>query len=120
MLDLSQVVVELGQKSDNDTQASKIFMAVLEVETFSLIAGTEPLAFRALDEAMQEWCYLNRPGLARRTTARQDNGTYIVITLFDNAAQSDASYFKNSDSVVAAWNAVINESTRSLAVYELL
>jgi len=95
-------------------------MAVLEVETFSLVADTDPLTFRARDEAMQEWCYLNRRGLARRTTARQDNGRYIVITLFENAAQSDASYYKNSDSVVASWSAVINESTRTLNVYELL
>ena len=95
-------------------------MAVLEVETFSLVADTDPLTFRALDEAMQEWCYLNRRGLARRTTARQDNGRYIVITLFENAAQSDASYYKTSDSVVAAWSAAINESTRTHNVYELL
>lgn len=95
-------------------------MAVLEVETFSLVPGTDPLSFRALDETMQEWCYLNRPGLARRTTARQDNGNYIVITLFDDASQSDASYYKSTDAVVTAWSAAINESTRSLNVYSLL
>jgi hypothetical protein len=50
-------------------------MPVLEVETFTLVAGIDALAFRALDEQMQEWCYVNRPGLARRTTARADNGT---------------------------------------------
>ena len=95
-------------------------MAVLEVETFSLVAGTDPLAFRALDEAMQEWCYLNRPGLARRTTAHQDNGNYVVVTLFADASNSDASYYKRSSAVVAAWSAAINESTRSLNVYTLL
>ena len=39
-------------------------MAVLEVETFSLKPEIDALAFRALDEAMQEWCYVNRAGLA--------------------------------------------------------
>ena len=95
-------------------------MAILEVETFALNPGVEALAFRALDEAMQEWCYLNRFGLARRTTARNDDGTYVVITLFGDASQSVADYYKSGDEIVAAWSAAINESSRSLATYSLL
>ena len=95
-------------------------MAVLEVETFTLAAGIDAVAFRALDEQMQEWCYVNRPGLARRTTARAENGTYAVITLFGEASQADSTYYKNTDAVVSAWSAAITESSRSLAVYSLL
>jgi hypothetical protein len=95
-------------------------MPVLEVETFTLVAGINALAFRALDEQMQEWCYVNRPGLARRTTAKADDGTYVVITLFGEASQSDSSYYKNTDAVVAAWSSAITESSRSVAVYSLL
>lgn len=97
-------------------------MAVLEVETFTLAAGIDALAFRALDEQMQEWCYVNRPGLARRTTARAEDGTYVVITLFDEASQAVSTYYKNTDAdaVVAAWSAAITESSRSVAVYLLL
>jgi hypothetical protein len=95
-------------------------MPVLEVETFTLVAGIDALAFRALDEQMQEWCYVNRPGLARRTTARADNGTYAVITLFGEASQADSTYYKNSDAVVTAWSAAITESSRNVAVYSLL
>jgi hypothetical protein len=95
-------------------------MPVLEVETFTLVAGIDALAFRALDEQMQEWCYVNRPGLARRTTARADNGAYAVITLFGEASQADSTYYKNSDAVVTAWSAAITESSRSVAVYSLL
>jgi hypothetical protein len=95
-------------------------MAILEVETFTLNPGVEALTFRALDEAMQEWCYLNRAGLARRTTARNDDGTYVVITLFGDASQSVADYFTSNDAVVANWSAAINESSRSLATYSLL
>ena len=95
-------------------------MPVLEVETFTLVAGIDALAFRALDEQMQEWCYVNRPGLARRTTARADNGTYAVITLFGEASQADSTYYKNSDAVVNAWSSAITESSRSVAVYSLL
>ena len=95
-------------------------MPVLEVETFTLVAGIDALAFRALDEQMQEWCYVNRPGLARRTTARAEDGTYVVITLFGEASQADSSFYKNSDAVVTAWSAAITESSRSVAVYSLL
>jgi hypothetical protein len=95
-------------------------MAILEVETFTLNTGVEALAFRALDEAMQEWCYLNRPGLARRTTARNDDGTYVVITLFGDASQSVADYYKSNDAVVTAWSAAIKESSRAIATYSLL
>ena len=95
-------------------------MPVLEVETFTLAAGVDALVFRALDEQMQEWCYVNRPGLARRTTARAEDGTYVVITLFGEASQADGSYYKNTDSVVSTWSAAITESSRSVAVYSLL
>jgi hypothetical protein len=95
-------------------------MAVLEVETFTLAEGVDAVAFRALDEQMQEWCYLNRPGLARRTTARAENGTYAVITLFGEASQAIRSYYRNTDAVVSAWSAAITESSRSVAVYSLL
>jgi hypothetical protein len=95
-------------------------MAVLEVETFTLASGVDAVAFRALDEQMQEWCYVNRPGLARRTTARAEDGTYVVITLFDEASQAVSAYYKNTDAVVTAWSAAITESTRSVAVYSLL
>ncbi len=95
-------------------------MAVLEVETFTLTPGTDSVAFRNLDEQMQEWCYVNRAGLARRTTARSDDGTYVVITLFGDASQADATYFTNTNEVVSAWSAAITESSRSVAVYSLL
>lgn len=95
-------------------------MAVLEVETFTLTPGTDSVAFRALDEQMQEWCYVNRAGLARRTTARNNDGTYVVITLFGDASQADSTYYTNTNQVVSAWSAAITESSRIVAVYSLL
>ena len=110
----------LGFESQSTTFSSENLMPVLEVETFTLTTGVDAIAFRALDEQMQEWCYVNRPGLARRTTARAEDGTYVVITLFGEASQADSSYFKNSNAVVTAWSAAITESSRSVAVYSLL
>jgi hypothetical protein len=94
-------------------------MAVLEIETFSLKPGIDATSFRALDELMQEWCYLNRPGLARRTTAR-DHNSYVVVTLFGDQSQSDANYYKSADHVASEWSAAIDESSRSVTVYSLL
>jgi hypothetical protein len=95
-------------------------MAILEVETFTLNPGVDAATFRALDEAMQEWCYLNRPGLARRTTARADDNTYVVITLFETAEQSQPKYYTAAHPVVVAWSAAIAESRRKTTVYSLL
>lgn len=95
-------------------------MAVLEVETFTLVEGCDAATFRVLDEAMQEWCYLNRPGLARRTTARGDDNSYVVITLFETAEQSQPKYYTATDPVVIAWSAAITEPSRNTTVYSLL
>lgn len=95
-------------------------MAVLEIETFSLTPGTDAATFRALDERMQEWCYVNRPGLARRTTARNNDGSYVVITLFGDISQADAQYFRSDHPVVTEWNAAIVENSRAVSVYTLL
>ena len=95
-------------------------MAAIEVETFTLVGGVTVEKFHALDEQMQEWCYLNRTGLARRTTARNDDGSYVVITLFGEASHADATYYRSTDAVVAQWSATIVESSRSVAVYTLL
>ena len=67
-------------------------MAVLEVETFTLKTGITVEEFHVLDEQMQEWCYLNRPGLARRTVAVDSKGKFIVLTLFSEPSQADAGY----------------------------
>ena len=95
-------------------------MAVLEIETFTLASGVNAADFRARDEQMQEWCYLNRPGLARRTTARGDNNTYVVITLFGDVSQADPNYLDTEHPTVTAWKEAIVPSSRTVAVYTLL
>ena len=95
-------------------------MSVLEVETFEVNPDITRDDFLVLDAQMQEWCYLNRSGLARRTTARNDDGTYIVITLFDDASRIDSTYNTRGDNVVRTWCAAIKESSRRVSVYLLL
>lgn len=95
-------------------------MAVLEIETFSLEPRIDTHTFRSLDEQMQEWCYLNRPGLARRTTATNADGSYVVITLFGEAADATTDYQNSSDDIVRQWMSAISTNNRRISVYTLL
>lgn len=95
-------------------------MAVLEVETFSVNAGVDPVRFKELDEQMQEWCYLNRPGIARRTTARSSDGSYVVITLFGDESQAVPPNRAAGDARFTSWNDAVAQDSRAVAVYSLL
>ena len=93
-------------------------MAVIEVETFTLVGGVSVETFHSLDEQMQEWCYINRPGLARRTVAVDANGKFIVVTLFGEASQADAAYRKNSG-ISAEWLSCIADRSITHEVFSL-
>ena len=93
-------------------------MAVIEVETFTLSSGVSVENFHSIDEQMQEWCYLNRPGLARRTVAVDANGKFIVITLFGEASQADAGY-RNYAGIHAEWLLCIADGSTTHEVFSL-
>jgi hypothetical protein len=93
-------------------------MAVIEVETFTLVHGVSVEKFHSLDEQMQEWCYLNRPGLARRTVAVDANGKFVVVTLFGEASQADAGY-RNHAGMSKEWLASIAEGSTTHEVFSL-
>ena len=93
-------------------------MAVIEVETFTLVHGVSVEKFHSLDELMQEWCYLNRPGLARRTVAVDANGKFVVVTLFGEASQADAGY-RNYAGMSKEWLASIAEGSTTHEVFSL-
>ena len=93
-------------------------MAVIEVESFTLSGGVSVETFHSLDEQMQEWCYLNRPGIARRTVAVDANGKFIVVTLFGEASQADAGY-RNYAGISKEWLACIAEGSTTHEVFSL-
>jgi hypothetical protein len=70
------------------------------------------------DEEMQEWCYLNRPGLARRTVAVEANGKFIVVTLFGEASQADAGY-RTYAGISSEWLSCIAEGSTTHEVFSL-
>ena len=93
-------------------------MAVIEVETFTLVGGVSVEKFHALDEAMQEWCYLNRPGLARRTVAVDADGKFIVVTLFGEVSQADAGY-RSYSGISSEWLSCIASGPTTHEVFSL-
>ena len=93
-------------------------MAAIEVETFTLVDGVSVEKFHALDEQMQEWCYLKRPGIARRTVAVDAKGKFIVVTLFGEASQADARY-RNYAGISAEWLSCIASGSTTHEVFSL-
>jgi hypothetical protein len=63
---------------------------VIEIMKFRLSPGTDEPAFLAADRRVQEEFASHQPGLLRRTTARGQDGGWIVIDLWRFAADADA------------------------------
>ena len=93
-------------------------MAVIEVESFTLAGGVSVEKFHSLDEQMQEWCYLNRPGIARRTVAVDASGKFVVVTLFGEAGQADSGY-RNYAGISKEWLSCIAEGSTTHEVISL-
>jgi hypothetical protein len=64
--------------------------AVIEIMRFRLPPGADEAAFLAADRRVQEEFAYHQPGLLRRTTARGQDGGWIVIDLWRSAADADA------------------------------
>lgn len=63
---------------------------MIEVATFRLAAGVEEDDFVAAHARAQTEFFNLQSGLLRRTTARGDDGTWIVITLWSDADAATA------------------------------
>lgn len=96
-------------------------MAVIEICTFSLAASADVDAMRAADARMQTDFAYQQPGLARRTTARDDDGRWCVLTLwasYEDAAAAESAA-QNHDVAQAFWSLVDPDSV-SVQRYRLL
>lgn len=76
--------------------------AVIEITRFALCRGTDETSFLAADKEFQEEFAYRQPGLLRRTTARAEDGRYVVIDLWRSDADADTCAQRwDSDPVVA-------------------
>lgn len=60
------------------------------MKRFRLAAGADEEAFREADSRVQSEFAYRQAGLLRRTVARSDDGTWIVVDLWRSAADADA------------------------------
>lgn len=88
---------------------------MIEIQTFRLAPDADEAAFRAADARAQTEIAYQQPGLARRTTARSDDGEWAVVTLWATAAQADA-----ATPVIDALVAFIDAGSLRVARYEPL
>jgi hypothetical protein len=65
-------------------------VAVIETMTFELARGADDAAFVAADKRVQSDVAYQQPGLLRRTTARGQDGAWIVVQLWGSADDADA------------------------------
>lgn len=95
-------------------------MAAFDIVTFSLQPEVSPDAFIKIDAQMQEWAYVNLPGIMRRTVARNTEGQWLVVQLFGDLSQCGTGYFTRQERPVSEWSACINHTTVVATAYTLL
>jgi heme-degrading monooxygenase HmoA len=77
-------------------------VSVIETVRFRLQPDADEDAFLRADKRVQAEFAYQQPGLLRRTTARGDDGHWIVITLWRTASEADAMTARWSSSAAAA------------------
>ena len=75
---------------------------VIEMMTFRLLEGADEEGFRAADRKVQTEFAYHQPGLVRRTTARSEDGAWVVVDLWRSAEHADACTAGWDDDPVAA------------------
>ena len=111
--------VELDQ--DAGPAAAVGFLPVIEIMRFRLVAGCDEAAFLAADRRLQEEFAYQQPGLLRRTTARGEDGGWIVIDVWRSAADADACDARwDDDPVPRAFMALLDPASVSTRRYHEL
>jgi hypothetical protein len=94
---------------------------VIEIMRFRLPAGADEAAFLAADRRVQQEFAYHQPGLLRRTTARGQDGGWIVIDLWRSAADADACDARwERDEVTQAFMGLLDRSSVSTGRYQEL
>jgi hypothetical protein len=65
-------------------------MAVIETTTFRLADDVDEAEFLAVDEAVRTGFLYHQSGIVRATTARGDDGEWIVVVLWMTYEDADA------------------------------
>lgn len=87
---------------------------MIEILTFALAAGPSDVdVFVAADARVQTEFAYRQPGLVRRTTARSDDGRWLVLTLWGSAEDADrAAAAAAADPAVAALESLVDQANK--------
>jgi hypothetical protein len=96
-------------------------MAVLELTTFRLAAGVDDGTFLAADELARTGFLYQQPGLVRATTARGENGGWLVLLLWDADGDATAAARRaDADPAAAAFLALVDRGSLERRRYTTL
>lgn len=96
-------------------------MSVIENLTFRLAAGSDEGAFLEADRRVQSELVPNLAGFMRRTTARGEDGDWLVVTVWGSNADAEAcSRLAAGDPVATAFNAFLDQDTIAIRRYATL
>ncbi len=85
---------------------------LIEINTFRLADGVSDDAFLALDERVRTGYLYHQPGLVRATTARADDGGWVVILVWDSEESADAGAAKvGGDPTYAELSKLLDQAT---------
>jgi hypothetical protein len=94
---------------------------VIEIMRFRLKEGVDESDFQRADARLQVEFAYQQPGLQRRTTARSEDGEWLVIDLWRSPADSDACLERWHDSeVVEEFMTYVDRQTVATARYQQL
>lgn len=94
---------------------------VIEIMKFRLAPGGDEAEFLAADRRVQEEFAYQQAGLLRRTTARGEDGGWIVIDVWRSAADAHACASRwDRDPVAQAFMALLDGSSVSVQRYMTL
>lgn len=94
---------------------------VIEILAFRLAPGTDEDAFVAADSRVQTEFAYRQPGLLRRTTARADDGGWVVIDLWRSWADAEAcEAVWGNDDVTAGFMTLVDPDTVTARRYRTL
>ncbi len=94
---------------------------MIEIISFRLAPGADEQRFMEADRQLQSDFAYQQSGLRRRTTARSDDGHWIVINLWLSDHDADVATARwGQDPVTAAFMAFVDEATVETRRYSTL
>ena len=96
-------------------------MSVIETCRFRLGAGVDEADFLAADHRVQTELHPHQAGAVRRTTARGDNGDWLVVQLWRSADEAAAAAAHATEHPVGrAFRDLLDEHSMRVERYETL